>query len=300
MSCPEGFLNVLKPPGMTSHDVIYRVRRLVPRKTKVGHLGTLDPAATGVLPVAVAGATKLIPLLPDHGDQMKAYLAEIVLGVSTDSDDLEGEVLTRAPRERVEELKDVDWSDELSVFVGKIQQVPPQVSAIRKDGQRAYALARKGQTVELAARSVSVSRCDFLSYDAHNARLRFFLVCSSGTYVRSIARDLGEKLKVGGALAFLIRTQSGPFRLDQAVTLEQLALESLETHLLPSSFPFSGVLPERTETFREKGQRFQGDFLPGELYLAPNGLLRGLEVAGEAKVEAFFKMSLETPIGETP
>ncbi len=289
MSCPEGFLNVLKPPGMTSHDVVYRVRRLVPRKTKVGHLGTLDPAATGVLPVAVAGATRLISLLPDHGDQMKAYLAEIALGVRSDSDDLEGEVLHSLPSEQLESLREVDWRAELSNFVGRIQQVPPQVSAIRKDGQRAYALVRKGQTVELAARTVSVARCDFLSYDHHQRRLRFFLVCSSGTYVRSIARDLGEKLQVGGALAFLIRTQSGPFRLDQAVTLEQLTVDTLPSLLLAPSFPFQGVLPERAEEFRERGQRFQGDYQPGSLYLAPHGLLRGLETVGQAKVEALFR-----------
>lgn len=287
MSCSAGFLNILKPPGMTSHDVVYRVRRLVPRKTKVGHLGTLDPAATGVLPVAVAGATRLISLLPDRGSCMKAYLAEIELGVSTDSDDLEGEVLRRHSPEKLSSLTESDWEAELALFRGEISQVPPQVSAIRKDGQRAYALARKGQTVELAARQVQVARCDFLSYRPGTGRLRFFLVCSSGTYVRSMARDLGQKLGVGGALAFLVRTQSGPFALDDAVTLEALTNDGVEPHLLPCSYPFA-ELPTRDTTVKEKGNSLLGDYQPGLRYLAKNGLLLGSHSPGVARVEAVF------------
>lgn len=286
MSFTAGFLNVLKPPGMSSHDVVARVRRFVPRKTKVGHLGTLDPAATGVLPVAVAGATRLIPILPDLGSKMKAYLAEIELGVSTDTDDLEGEVLSR---HRLDSLgfEQRDWQAELAPFQGEISQVPPQVSAIRKDGQRAYAMVRKGQTVELAARQMRVERCDFLGYRPETCRLRFFLVCSSGTYVRSIARDLGDRLGVGGALAFLVRTQSGPFALEDAVTLEALAGQGVEAHLLPWSYPFS-ELPSRDETLREKGNVLRGDYEPGTRYVAKNGLLLGTESPGEAKVEAVF------------
>lgn len=287
MSSDSGFLNLLKPPGMTSHDVVYQVRRLLPRKTKVGHLGTLDPSAAGVLPVAVAGATRLIPLLPDLGSQMKAYLAEIQLGLRTDSDDLDGEVLERRRLDQLGPRTDDDWRRALAPFRGAISQVPPQVSAIRKDGQRAYALARKGIAVELAARPVEVARCDFVFYHAESGRLRFFLVCSTGTYVRSIARDLGQNLGVGAALAFLLRTQSGPFALEQAVTLESLRTDGVSSHLLPCGFPFA-ELPYRNQTLTQKGETLRGDFSVGQRYLAPNGLLLGTEEVGVARVEALF------------
>lgn len=286
-----GFLNIVKPPGMTSHDVVAQVRRQLPRKTKVGHLGTLDPAAAGVLPVAVGGATRLIPWLPDLGDAMKGYLAEIALGVSTASDDLEGEVLQTCPHDGLSAWGEAQWQHELSAFVGSIEQVPPQVSAIRKDGQRAYEIARKGETVELAARRVSVASCRFLSWDAPSGRLRFFLVCSSGTYVRSIARDLGAKLEVGGALAFLIRTQSGPFCLEEALTLEELRRLGVANALLPESFPFR-QLPEVASEVVSKGSLVRGDFQPDGRYLAPNGLLVGTADVGVARVEAVFNQDV--------
>lgn len=292
MLAAAGFLNILKPPGMTSHDVVAQVRRQLPRKTKVGHLGTLDPAASGVLPVAVGAATRLIPLLPDLGDTMKAYLAEIEMGVSTTTDDLEGEILERRPSESLALWGRAEWERELACFQGELWQVPPQVSAIRKDGQRAYDLVRQGQSVELAARRVEVSRCDFLSWCPSSRRLRFFLVCSTGTYVRSVARDLGEKLQVGGALAFLIRTQSGPFALGDALTLEQLQSKGVGGCLLPECFPFQG-LPEVAAPVMSKSSLVNGEFLPGHRYLAPNGLLLGLEDAGVARVEAVF--SVGTP-----
>jgi tRNA pseudouridine55 synthase len=272
---------------MTSHDVVYQVRRKLPRKTKVGHLGTLDPAATGVLPIAVGSATRLIPLLPDSGDTMKAYLAEIELGVRTASDDLDGEVLERRPLNALASWGQVEWEAELAPFVGAIQQIPPQVSAIRKDGQRAYDLARRGVTVELAARQVLVSRCRFRSWDPDTGRLRFFLVCSTGTYVRSIARDLGDKLDVGGALAFLVRTQSGPFGLESAITLEELQAGGVEKHLLAESFPFQG-LARVDARLVERGREVRGDFQAGHRYLASNGLLLGSQVQGVALVEAVF------------
>ncbi len=287
MSTPSGFLNVLKPPGMTSHDVVARVRRQLPRKTKVGHLGTLDPAATGVLPVAVGSATKLIPLVPNLGDQMKAYLAEIELGVRTDSDDLEGEVWERRDTSALADWDGQRWQAELDRFQGETEQVPPQVSAIRKDGQRAYAMVRKGQTVELAARTIRVARCRFREWEPRTARLKFFLVCSTGTYVRSIARDLGDRLEVGGALAFLVRTQSGPFSLDSAITLETMYQQGVPSLLLPEALPFYG-LPRVEEQLIEKGRKLTGDFAPGQRYLASNGLLFGTDEPGIARVESIF------------
>jgi tRNA pseudouridine55 synthase len=237
-----GFLNVVKPPGMTSHDVVGLIRRKVGRKTKVGHLGTLDPAAAGVLPLAVGRATKLIPTLPNLGDQMKGYLGQIQLGVTTTTDDLEGDVLTRGEfgevtRERL--------SASLESFRGVISQVPPQVSALRKDGKRAYELVRAGERVELEARQVQIGELALRDYLPAEGRFTVYVCCGSGTYIRSMARDIGEQLGTGGALAFLLRTHSGPFRLEQAVSLEEILSDGVETHLLDCDYPFSPSAEEQ-------------------------------------------------------
>ncbi len=283
----SGFLNILKPPGMTSHDVVAHVRRRLPRKTKVGHLGTLDPAASGVLPLAVGPATRLIPLLPDRGARMKAYLAEIAFGVSTSTDDLEGEVLESQSHEALRDFTQDRWERDLEPFQGALMQVPPQVSAIRKDGQRAYERVRKGETVELPARQVIIDSCRFLDWDPQRGRLKCYLVCSTGTYVRSVARDLGEALGVGGALAFLIRTVSGPFQINDAITLEEIHHHGIDRYLEREDFPFR-ELPRLSLELKDKGQELKGDFAPGQRYLAMNGIVTGLDVGGRAAVDAVF------------
>lgn len=288
MSSLAGFLNVLKPPGMTSHDVVGQVRFRLPGRPKVGHLGTLDPAASGVLPVAVGAATRLIPLLPDYGPTMKGYLAELALGVATQSDDLEGEVLERSPLGELEGWPVSRWQEELSRFEGEIWQIPPQVSAVRKDGQRAYEAARQGKTLELAARRVQIARCQARAWCPDRGRLQLYLLCSSGTYVRSLARDLGQRLGVGGALAFLIRTQSGPFSLTQSLTLEELWQRGVGACLWPEQAPFL-ELPRLDERVPHKGALLRAAVQPGQRYLATNGLVLGLEKPGEGRVEAVFQ-----------
>lgn len=282
---PIGFLNLLKPPGMTSHDVVDVVRRRLPRKTKVGHLGTLDPAATGVLPLAVGSATRLIPWLPNLGSKMKSYHALLRLGLTTSTDDLEGEVLTRSgepapPIERVQQ--------ELLKFHGTFDQVPPQVSAVRKDGERAYHKARRGETVVLDARPVTLSRCQLLSYRPQEWLATVFMECSSGTYVRSLARDLGEALGVGAALAFLIRTHSGPFRLEQAITLEELRQAPLESFLTACDYPFLELPSVEGLSIVSKGQTLVGEFPKVELFRTPQALLSTSADYRTAKVEALF------------
>lgn len=281
-----GFLNLLKPPGMTSHDVVSRVRRAVGRKVKVGHLGTLDPAAAGVLPVAVGQATKLIPLVPDLGPSMKSYLGHLQLGVTTSTDDLEGEVLSRSDFNGIAEEH---LREALSPFVGAVQQVPPQVSAVRLDGVRAYERARKGQEVKLAARTVHIERAELLDYCAARGRLKLFLVCGSGTYVRSLARDLGEALGVGASLAYLLRTHSGPFHLRDSYTLEELAAGGPESCLLPCSYPFSHLLKvEVTEPISQKGQLLRGEFPDQAKFWCREALLRPGSESGTAVVDALF------------
>jgi len=211
---PCGFLVLDKPAGLTSHACVARVRRAYKLK-RVGHGGTLDPAVTGVLPLALGSATRLLPYL--EGD--KTYRGLVQLGVRTVSDDLEGEVLARAA---VPALEAGDLAAALAAFRGKIQQVPPQVSAVHVDGQRAYKRVRQGEQLELAARPVTVHRLELLGWDPVSGALEVEVACSAGTYIRALARDLGEALGCGGALARLRRTGALGFDLEQAVPLAYL------------------------------------------------------------------------------
>lgn len=206
------FLNINKESDMTAHDVVAIVRRITGIK-QVGHAGTLDPAATGVLPVAVGKACRLLRYLSSD----KTYIAEILLGVATTTDDLEGEVL---------EKKDFQLSKEnvmeaLQSFTGPLEQRPPNFSAVHHEGKRLYDLARKGITVEnIPLRKVVVHKLEILDMPLPVVKVR--IACSAGTYIRSIARDLGDKLSVGGSLKSLIREVAGPFTLDRSITLGEL------------------------------------------------------------------------------
>ncbi|WP_210438199.1 tRNA pseudouridine(55) synthase TruB [Nocardioides xinjiangensis] len=213
-----GLVVVDKDPGMTSHDVVARVRRLAGTR-KVGHAGTLDPMATGVLVLGVDRATRLL------GHLMlteKAYDATVRLGVATTTDDAEGEVVAERP---AGSLEPGTVAAELERQVGEIMQVPTAVSAIKVDGKRAYARVRDGEQVELAARPVTVHALHVLDHRVVGDRVDVDISvrCSSGTYVRAIARDLGAALGVGGHLTALRRTAVGPFELSVARTLDQLA-----------------------------------------------------------------------------
>ncbi|MFI1917165.1 tRNA pseudouridine(55) synthase TruB [Nocardia sp. NPDC020380] len=217
-----GLVIVDKDGGWTSHDVVAKGRGLL-RTKKVGHAGTLDPMATGVLVLGVERATKLLGQLILT---TKAYTATIRLGQSTITDDAEGEVTATTAAGH---LTDAEIAAAVAELTGDIQQVPATVSAIKINGERAYARARAGEEVELAARPVTVSRFDILARrDIDSDGTQFVdldvdVECSSGTYIRALARDLGEKLGVGGHLTALRRTRVGPFTLEHARTLEQLA-----------------------------------------------------------------------------
>jgi tRNA pseudouridine55 synthase len=210
----SGLVVVDKPGGMTSHDVVARVRRLAGTR-KVGHAGTLDPMATGVLVLGVNRATRLLGHLTLAD---KRYDATVRLGVTTTTDDADGEVVETRPTDGVTE--DAVRSA-LAAFVGEIDQVPSAVSAIKVDGKRAYARVRAGEEVDLPARRVTVHALEVTAVDL--PRVELAVHCSTGTYVRSIARDLGASLGVGGHLTALRRTTAGPFGLGDAHTLEELA-----------------------------------------------------------------------------
>ncbi|MDQ2707343.1 MAG: tRNA pseudouridine(55) synthase TruB [Actinomycetota bacterium] len=217
MSTPSGLVVVDKPAGLTSHDVVGRLRRLLGTR-KIGHAGTLDPMATGVLVLGVERATRLLGHL---ALDTKAYAATIRLGSTTSTDDAEGELLAAADAAGVTE--DAVRSG-MAALTGDIEQVPSTVSAIKVDGKRAYARARAGEDVVLAARPVTVSELSLTGArpDGPYLDLDVRVECSSGTYVRALARDLGAGLGVGGHLTALRRTRVGPFHLDKARTLEQL------------------------------------------------------------------------------
>lgn len=214
---PPGLLVVDKPAGMTSHDVVSRVRRIMGTR-KVGHAGTLDPMATGVLVLGLERATKLLGHL---ALDTKAYLATLRLGSATSTDDAEGEVLSSTDASGV---TDAAVHSRITELTGELEQVPSAVSAVKVNGRRAYELARSGESVELAARPVTVSRFDVLALrrTEETVEVDALVECSSGTYVRALARDLGEALGVGGHLGELRRTRVGPFGLGTARTLERL------------------------------------------------------------------------------
>ncbi|MCF6377204.1 tRNA pseudouridine(55) synthase TruB [Nocardioides KLBMP 9356] len=213
-----GLVVVDKSPGMTSHDVVARVRRLAGTR-KVGHAGTLDPMATGVLVLGVDRATRLLGHLVLTE---KAYDATVRLGVSTTTDDAEGEVVAATP---ASSLQPDAVRESLEQQVGEIMQVPTAVSAIKVDGKRAYARVRDGEQVELKARPVTIHSLEVLDQRVVGDRLDVDIRvrCSSGTYVRAIARDVGAALGVGGHLTALRRTAVGPFDLSVARTLDELA-----------------------------------------------------------------------------
>lgn len=216
-----GFVIVDKPLGWTSHDVVARMRRLAGTR-KVGHAGTLDPAASGVLVLGVERATKLLTYVSGTD---KTYRATIRLGAATVTDDAEGDVTAVAPPALVAAITSEDLEREVGVLTGEIQQVPSSVSAIKVDGKRSYARVRGGEDVQLQARPVTISQFDVHSVEHAEGFLDLdaTITCSSGTYIRALARDLGAALGVGGHLTALRRNRVGAFTLDQASTLDELA-----------------------------------------------------------------------------
>lgn len=213
----DGVLVVDKPVGPTSHDVVQTVRRAAGQK-RVGHTGTLDPGATGVLVVCLGRATKLVQYLQAGH---KTYAAQMVLGVVTTSQDADGEVVSRTSAAGLDEQR---VCEALTRFQGPIEQIPPMVSAVRVGGQRLHELARRGEEVEREARRVMIHDLILDAYDAQtdpdHPRVSFLVTCSAGTYVRTLAHDIGELLGVGASLTSLRRVANGPFGVDDATDLE--------------------------------------------------------------------------------
>lgn len=212
-----GFLNIYKPVGMTSHDVVSVLRRVTKIK-QIGHTGTLDPFAEGVLPICIGKATRLIEYLQDD----KEYLATVQFGATTNTFDLDGEKVFTSDKKV---LRD-DIKEGLKSFEGEILQLPPIFSAIKVKGKKLYEYARKGEEVEIQPRKVVIENIELKNFDEELQQAQILLKCSKGTYIRSIANDLGKILGCGGYLIKLIRTQAGKFRVENSVQLDGIDVES--------------------------------------------------------------------------
>lgn len=220
----HGFINIDKPLGITSHDVVARLRRIT-RIKRIGHAGTLDPAASGVLVVAVGQATRLIEYVQD--DTHKRYQAHIMLGSATDSDDATGTVIAESP---LPTLTQSTIESVLSTLTGNIMQVPPKVSALHVDGQRMYDLARQGKAPDLPARPVIVYGITLINWDTQSIHID--VECGKGTYIRSLARDIGILLGTHAHLGALRRTMVGAFAVADALPLDTLTIEQVKAHLV--------------------------------------------------------------------
>lgn len=251
---PSGLIIVDKPAEWTSHDVVAKLRGIAGTR-KVGHAGTLDPMATGVLVVGVEKATRLLGHL---ALTEKGYDATIRLGQSTNTDDAEGEIIATAS---AAEVAEEGIRKGVAALTGPIMQIPPQVSAIKVNGERAYKRARAGEEVELKARPVTVSGFEITAVRRHGdlVDVDASVSCSSGTYIRALARDLGADLGVGGHLTALRRTRVGPYDLSAAHTLERLAAECV---ILPMADAVAAAFPRRDVTAEEAASVAHGGRLP--------------------------------------
>jgi len=241
----NGLINVLKPPGMTSHDVVSFIRRTYHLK-RVGHAGTLDPAAAGVLPVALGSATRLLEYMTDSD---KGYRVELTIGYETDTGDDTGTIINQATCNMPEKI---EIERILTSFIGRIEQIPPMYSAIKIQGKKLYELARAGITVERQPRTIIIHNINLLYMD--NTRILFDVTCSKGTYIRSLCTDIGQKIKCPVVMSFLVRTHVGCFSLEKAFTLQEIEKDP-QNAILPLDYalqymPKLVLTPEMAQAFK--------------------------------------------------
>lgn len=244
----DGILAVWKPEGWTSHDVVAKVRRILKMK-RIGHAGTLDPMVTGVLPLCLGRATRVVEYVQERP---KSYEAVLQLGIATDTEDLTGTVIEQQASVHV---TDDEVRETLNRFIREIEQVPPMYSAVKVDGKRLYELAREGKTVERKSRTVTIHGIELIDakLDLEHPQIRFSVICSKGTYIRTLCVDIGKALGVPAAMAQLTRTMSGGITKESCLTLEQIeelqlsgeldkhliAADDAITHLMSATVPVS-------------------------------------------------------------
>ncbi len=261
----DGVLNINKPSGPTSHDVVAIVRRAT-RIKRIGHTGTLDPLASGVLVVCIGNATRVIEYMAGW---QKSYRATAILGAETDSEDITGEIIRETDCSRITRA---DLDAVLPRFVGQILQVPPMVSAVKHQGRRLYELARKGQVVERAPRPVEISLLRVTDFQpGEKASFEIEVACSGGTYIRTLCADIGKALGCGAYMTSLVRTGVGPFEIEDAVTLEQVEQLSSEGRLQEILHPIDEVLvdmPAVVVSHQDEALVMNGVILPEGRYQA--------------------------------
>ena len=239
-----GFLNIYKPQGKTSHDIVAILRRITKIK-QIGHTGTLDPFAEGVLPICIGKSTRLIEYLDDD----KAYIGTVQFGSATTTYDIEGEISKTSDKKiTIEDLEQI-----LSQFRGEIEQIPPIYSAIKINGKKLYEYARKGETVDIKSRKVNISKLEIVNFNKENQTAELLIECSKGTYIRSIANDIGEALNCYGHLVKLVRIKAGKFSLKDTKKLEELeTIEEIEKNLIYPLEYLNFPKYELNETEKEK------------------------------------------------
>jgi len=246
----DGIINILKPPGMTSFDVVSHLRAITGIR-KIGHAGTLDPMAAGVLPVCIGSATKAVEFLTDKD---KLYRAELTLGITTDTQDITGSVLSKS----VPDIADDRIIEAVASFEGKYMQLPPMHSAVKIGGRKLYELAREGKEIERQNREVSIYSATVIHINREDEAIKVLLdvSCSKGTYIRTLCADIGEKLGCGGCMSFLLRLGAGPFSINDSVTLEELSQRqqdgTLEDVVTGVDRVFSSLKAHNLDEAREK------------------------------------------------
>ena len=268
----NGIVNIYKEKGYTSHDVVAVLRKVVGQK-KIGHTGTLDPDATGVLPVCLGRATKVCELLTDHD---KTYEALLLLGRTTDTQDISGEVLEeRDPGDLTEE----EVRSCIESFIGEYDQIPPMYSALKVNGKKLYELAREGKTVERKSRRVQIHGICILEMNLPHVRME--VDCSKGTYIRTLCHDIGEKLQVGGCMEELERTKVGRFLKEDAVTLDEVRQKMEQGEGAELFTPLDQIfaeLPAVTVTDAKAWMSYNGNDLPERFLLEKEEWTDGQEV----------------------
>ena len=247
----NGIINIYKEKGFTSHDVVAKLRGIT-RQKKIGHTGTLDPDATGVLPVCLGNATKLCDLLTDKD---KEYETVLLLGKVTDTQDISGEVL----KESVVRVTEEQVKEVVNSFIGPIEQIPPMYSALKVNGKKLYELAREGKVIERKPRPITIYDITILEIkltdECHEIRLK--INCSKGTYIRTLCHDIGEALGCGGCMKSLIRTKVSKFLLEDAITLEEVQKLQQEDKLVEQVIPVADMFPQHPKLYvNEVGNRF--------------------------------------------
>ncbi|SNR88875.1 tRNA pseudouridine synthase B [Anaerovirgula multivorans] len=261
----KGILNILKPPEMTSHDVVAIVRRKT-RIKKVGHTGTLDPNAAGVLPICIGQATKISQYLLDS---TKKYRAELTLGITTDTQDAYGTVTNK----RKVDVSTKEIESAVVSFIGEYNQIPPMYSALKIKGKKLYELARQGIEVARKPRRIHIESIDIINMKG--STVLFDVTCSKGTYIRTLCHDIGEKLGCGGIMSFLLRTATGKFYISSAITLEELEaiqdLHDVEKILKPIDYPLDHIARIDLDSSYEKaalnGNKIFLESLPHHIFL---------------------------------